>query len=77
VYNGRADALADVDNGERDMGRKVAAVVAALIGIVWILQGLDIRKGDGMSGHKIWAVLGVVLLLFAVALVRGARRSEE
>ncbi len=59
------------------MGRKVAAVVAALVGVLWILQGLDIRKGDGMSGHKIWAVLGVVLILFAVALVRGARRTEE
>ena len=58
-------------------GRIVAAVVVGLVGIVWILQGLDIRKGDGMSGHKIWAVLGVVLVLFAVALVRGVRRSEE
>jgi uncharacterized membrane protein YeaQ/YmgE (transglycosylase-associated protein family) len=57
--------------------RWVGAVVAALVGITWILQGLDIRKGDGMSGHPIWAVLGVVLLLIAAALVRGARRSSE
>ena len=58
-------------------GRLIAAGVAALIGVVWILQGLDIRKGDGMSGKPIWAVLGAVLVLFAVALVRGARRREE
>ena len=57
--------------------RWVGAAVAALVGIVWILQGLDIKKGDGMSGHPIWAVLGVVLLLLAVALVRGARRASE
>ena len=57
--------------------RWAGAVVAALLGIVWILQGLDIKKGDGMSGHPIWAVLGVVLLLLAAALVRGARRSSE
>ncbi len=57
--------------------RWVGAVVAALVGIVWILQGLNIRKGDGMSGHPIWAVLGVVLLLIAVALVRGARRPSD
>ncbi len=57
--------------------RIAVAVVAALLGVVWILQGLDIRKGDGMSGHKIWAVLGVVVILFAAALVRGARRTED
>jgi hypothetical protein len=57
--------------------RWIGAALAALLGIVWILQGLNIRKGDGMSGHKIWAVLGVVLILIAVALVRGARRAEE
>jgi hypothetical protein len=57
--------------------RWVGAVVAALVGIVWILQGLNIRKGDGMSGHPIWAVLGVVLLLLAVGLVRGARRASS
>ena len=57
--------------------RWVGAVVAALVGIVWILQGLNIRKGDGMSGHPIWAVLGVVLLLIAAALVRGARRPSD
>lgn len=57
--------------------RVVAAVVVGLVGVVWILQGLDIRKGDGMSGHPVWAVLGAVLVLFAVALVRGARRAGD
>ena len=56
------------------VGRYVAAAVAGLVGIVWILQGLDIKKGDGMSGHGIWAVLGALLVLFAVALVVGASR---
>jgi hypothetical protein len=52
----------------------VVAAVAGLVGIVWILQGLDIKKGDGMSGHGIWAVLGALLVLLAVALVVGAAR---
>jgi hypothetical protein len=56
------------------VGRYVGAAVAGLVGIVWILQGLDIKKGDGMSGHGIWAVLGAVLVLFAGALVVGASR---
>lgn len=57
--------------------RVIAGAVACLIGIVWILQGLNIRKGDGMSGHGIWAVLGVVLVLFGAALVRGAVRLRR
>jgi hypothetical protein len=52
-------------------------VVAGLIGIVWILQGLDIKKGDGLSGHGIWAVLGVLLVLLAGALLVGAARLRR
>jgi hypothetical protein len=59
------------------VGRVVAGVIGILLGVVWILQGLNIRKGDGMSGHGIWAVLGVVLVLLGIALLRGARRSSE
>jgi hypothetical protein len=59
------------------IGRIVGGVVAGLIGIVWILQGLDIKKGDGMSGHGIWAVLGVLLVLLAGALLLGAARLRR
>jgi len=55
------------------MGRLVGGVLACLIGLVWILQGLNIKKGDGMSGHPIWAVLGVLLIVGGAALIRGAR----
>jgi len=53
--------------------RVVGGALACLVGVVWILQGLDIKKGDGMSGHPVWAVLGVVLIVVGVALLRGAR----
>jgi uncharacterized membrane protein HdeD (DUF308 family) len=59
------------------VGRTIGGVVAGLIGIIWILQGLNIRKGDGMSGHGIWAVLGAILLFFGVALILGARRARQ
>jgi uncharacterized membrane protein HdeD (DUF308 family) len=47
------------------------------MGVVWVLQGLDIKKGDGMSGHPIWAVLGVLLVVVGVALLRTARAMRE
>jgi hypothetical protein len=59
------------------VGRIVGGVLAGLVGIVWILQGLDIKKGDGMSGHGIWAVLGVLLVLLAAALLVGAARLRR
>jgi hypothetical protein len=43
-----------------------------LIGVVWMLQGLDIAEGSGMSGHGIWALLGVGLLAVGIALLRAA-----
>jgi uncharacterized membrane protein HdeD (DUF308 family) len=57
-------------------GRIVIGLVTELIGIVWILQGLNIRKGDGMSGHGIWAVLGAVLVVLGASLVIGAFRAR-
>ena len=56
-------------------GRVVAAVLIGLLGTVWFFQGIDVVGGSFMSGHAIWSVFGVLLVLFAVALVRGARRS--
>jgi hypothetical protein len=57
-------------------GRIAAGLVMELIGIVWILQGLNIRKGDGMSGHGIWAVLGAILVFLGSAMVIGAFRAR-
>ena len=60
--------------------RGVGGALLCLMGVVWILQGLDIKKGDGMSGHPIWAVLGVLLIVVGGALLRTAaalRRQPE
>lgn len=59
------------------VGRTIAGVLVTVTGVVWILQGLDIRKGDGMSGHGIWAFLGLILVIFGLALLVGARRSRS
>lgn len=52
--------------------RGVSGALLGLLGIVWVLQGLDIAKGSGMSGHAIWAVLGAVLIVVGVVLLRAA-----
>ena len=54
------------------MGRTVTlviGVVLVLLGLLWILQGLDVIGSSGMSGHGIWAVIGLVIGALGVFLV--------
>ncbi len=53
------------------MGRIVMLVIGVLLflaGVLWILQGLDIVGGSGMSGHAIWAVIGAVVAIGGAVL---------
>jgi hypothetical protein len=45
--------------------RLVLALILALVGLVWIGQGLALIKGGAMSGSSFWAVVGAVLLVAA------------
>ena len=53
--------------------RRVVGVIAILIGLVWIGQGVGAIGGSFMSGEAIWAVIGVIVVLFGLALLRGSR----
>jgi hypothetical protein len=48
-----------------------------VIGAVWIAQGAGAMHGSGMSGHRQYAVLGIVVILFGVTLLVWARRSSH
>ena len=52
----------------------VIGALLFLAGILWTLQGLDVIGGSGMSGHAIWAVIGVIVAIIgAVLFVRTIR----
>ena len=57
--------------------RLVLGVIASIIGVVWIGQGVGAVGGSYMFGHAIWAVIGVIVVLFGIALIRGARRRSD
>jgi uncharacterized membrane protein HdeD (DUF308 family) len=57
--------------------RGILGLVFSLTGIVWILQGTNVVHGSGMSGHGLYTVLGVVVLLIGVALFSWAWRIRE
>ena len=53
----------------------VLGVLAILVGSLWTLQGLNILGGSAMSGHGLFAVIGLIVGVIGVFLVVfGARR---
>ena len=55
----------------------ILGLIAVAVGLVWTLQGTDVLGGSGMSGHHIWAVIGIVLILAGVACVSLAARRRR
>ena len=41
-------------------------MVAALVGLVWLGQGVGVIPGSFMTGSAFWAVAGLVLLAVAI-----------
>jgi len=54
----------------------IAGTVCALIGLLWIGQGINILPGSFMSGQIQFAVLGLVLLVVGGLLLWSLRRSR-
>lgn len=54
--------------------RLVVAVVVFLVGLLWIGQGTGLLGGSAMSSVGLFAVLGAVLLIAAIAIVLRERR---
>jgi hypothetical protein len=55
----------------------VVGALIALIGLVWIGQGIGLIGGGFMSGNGIWAVIGLVIAVIGVLLVIRALRVRQ
>lgn len=47
----------------------ILGVILMLVGIVWILQGVNILPGSFMSGQLIYSFLGIVVGAIGVVLL--------
>ena len=57
---------------------KILEVVLLAIGIVWILQGVNILPGSFMTGQMVWAYRGgAVALAGVVILLLTLRRAKS
>jgi hypothetical protein len=54
----------------------VFGVLLLLVGIVWILQGINVLPGSFMTGQTKWAVNGAICVVIAIALLVWASRHR-
>jgi hypothetical protein len=57
--------------------RAIGGALLPLVGLLWILQGVNVMHGSGMSGHGQYAVLGIIVGLIGIWLLQGAIRVRE
>jgi hypothetical protein len=55
----------------------VIGVLLILIGLVWILQGINVLPGSFMSGHIQYTFIGVIVDIIGLALLGYTNRSRE
>jgi uncharacterized membrane protein HdeD (DUF308 family) len=57
--------------------RGLPGLVICALGVVWLLQGVNVLHGSGMSGHHQYAVLGAVAIVLGAALLVWADRARR
>ena len=50
-------------------GGRVIGGLLVVIGLIWLLQGLDLMGGSYMSGDLLWAGAGAMLVVFGLLLI--------
>jgi protein-S-isoprenylcysteine O-methyltransferase Ste14 len=51
-------------------------IIAVLLGLLWIGQGFNLIGGSSMSGHSIFALLGLIVAAVGVWLLWSAQRTR-
>jgi hypothetical protein len=53
----------------------IAGLLLALVGCVWVAQGIGVLPGSFMSGQTKWAVYGAIAVVAGLAIIWLSRRS--
>jgi hypothetical protein len=54
----------------------IFAVLLVLIGLVWMLQGINVLMGSLMSGHIQYTFIGLVVAAIGVVILISANRRS-
>ncbi len=52
-------------------------VLLTLAGGVWFLQGINLLRGNAMSGQSQWVVIGAVVAIVGIGLLVFANRRRS
>ncbi len=55
---------------------KVLGILLMIIGVVWILQGINVLPGSFMTGQMQWAVYGAIAVVVGAGLLVGSRNTR-
>ena len=55
----------------------IMGVLLALVGGVWVLQGINVLPGSFMSGQMRWAVRGGILVIAGIVGLVWANRKRQ
>jgi hypothetical protein len=55
----------------------IFGVLIALMGAVWILQGINILPGSFMTGQTQWAIYGAIAVIIGLVLLVAANRRKS
>ena len=58
------------------IGLRIVGLVLVALGLVWILQGINVLPGSFMTGHIEWAWRGGMCAAVGVVLVVLAQRMK-
>lgn len=59
------------------MTMRIFAALALLVGVIWILQGVNVLPGSFMTGDMAWAYRGAGLAAVGVVLLLLAQRMKS
>jgi hypothetical protein len=54
---------------------RILAILMIAVGIIWILQGVNVLPGSFMTGQMQWAYRGGIIVVVGVAIMLFARRG--
>ena len=55
----------------------ILAALIFLIGLIWLLQGINILPGSFMTGNPQWAINGAIMMAAALVIFFFANRPRK